>query len=367
MSKIKYLFKRAYWQGNKRRSIRAQVRAIKVLYKELPEKKVLTKEQKKEVIDFYKRLTGIKVPLIWHQYYYTKTGKFAKELLPDSLYRHDLIGRANRYDYRSAYADKNMLDVYFPGVRIPKPILKSMNGYFYMDGEPVSCEEAYKRLYNLDSAIIKPTLASHGAGVHKLMIKDGITNIDGKTLRQLIEEEYTTGDFVIQECIEQHERLSALNPSSLNTIRIVTFRMEMEILMLFASIRIGRAGSEIDNLGAGGLSVDVSKDGLLGKYGYALGKENRREKTDSGVVLDGYQLPSFGKAVALVNKLHYRLPFFDMVGWDVSIDKEGEPVIIEWNARTELSQLSYGPAFGENTERIIKILWPRENTRNAFW
>lgn len=367
MSKIKYLFKRAYWQGNKRRSIRAQVRAEKALFNELPEKKYLTKEQKKEVIDFYKRLTGVKVPLIWHQYYYAKTGKFAKELLPDSLYRHDLIGRANRYDYRSAYADKNMLDVYFPGVRIPKPILKSMNGYFYMDGEPVSREEAYKRLYNLDSAIIKPTLASHGFCVHKLKIKDGVTNIEGKTLEQLVNDEFPIGNFVIQECIEQHERMAALNPSSLNTIRIVTFRMEMEILVLFSSIRIGRAGSEIDNLGAGGLSVDVNKDGTLGKYGYALGKEKRREKTDSGVVLEGYQLPSFDAAIELVKKLHFKLPFFDMVGWDVSIGKDGEPIIIEWNARTELSQLSYGPAFGENTERIIKILWPRENTRNAFW
>lgn len=367
MSKIKYFIKHTGWQILESIFTYKQVRDVKSKYNQLPNKKKLTREQRKDVIDFYKKLTGIKVPLIWHEYYYSKTGQFAKEVLPDSLYRQNLIGRANRFNYRDAYADKNMIDVYLSGTRIPKPILKNLNGYFYMDGEPVTREDAIARLKNIDLAIIKPTLESHGDGVRKLRVTDGVTNIDGKTLDQLFRDSYKDKNFIIQEWVEQHDVLAALNPSSLNTIRIVTFRMDLEILVLFSSIRIGREGCEIDNIGAGGLSVAVNPDGTLGRYGYLSGKENRREKTDSGVTLDGYQLPSFDKVLEFVKKLHYRLPFFDMIGWDVSINKSNEPVLIEWNVRTELSQLSYGPAFGKNTERIIKKLWPRENTRNPFW
>lgn len=366
MSKIKYFIKSAYWQGKKRRYMRACVRRAQNQYDQLVEKKDLTEEQKKEVVDYYEKLIGVKVPLVWHQYYFAKTGKFAKELIPGTL-REDLIAKANQVDYRNAYADKNMLDVYLPGVCMPKSILKNLNGYFYMDGEPITREEAIQRLQNIDIAIIKPSLECEGIGVHKLKVENGITNINGMTLDQLFRDEYGDKNFIIQEWVEQHERLADLNPSSLNTIRTVTFRLGMEILVLFSSIRIGRKGSEIDNLNAGGISAVVNSDGTLGEYGYLSDNESCRKTTDSGVVLDGYQIPSYDKAIDFVKNLHYKLPFFDLIGWDIAINKNGEPVIIEWNVRPGFSQLSYGPAFGENTERIIKILWPRENTRNAFW
>lgn len=367
MSKIKHFVKQTGWNILGRIFVYKKVKDMKFAYNQLPEKKKLTRQQKKEVVDFYKKLTGIKVPVIWHEYYYSKTGLFCKEILPDSLYGQNLLGKANRFNYRDAYTDKNMIDVYLPSINIPKTFLKNLNGYFYIDGNPVTREEALSQLKNIELAIIKPSLGREGNDVHKLIVSDGVTNIDGMTLDQLFNKVYKDKNFIIQEWVQQHDRLSALNSSSLNTLRIVTCRMDLEILVLFSSIRIGREGSEIDNLGAGGLSVVVNPDGTLGKYGYLLGSENRCEKTDSGIVLDGYQLPSFDKATDLVKKLHYKLPFFDIIGWDVAIGKDGEPVIVEWNIRPGFSQLSYGPAFGENTERIIKKLWPRENTRNPFW
>ena len=84
-------------------------------------------------------------------------------------------------------------------------------------------------------------------------------------------------------------------------------------------------------------------------------------------VLEGYQLPSYDKAVAKVKELHYSLPLFDLVGWDMAVDEVGDPVILEWNANTGLSQSAFGPGLGDYTERIIKELWPRQNHINENW
>lgn len=358
-------FEKCIHKIQKSRYRKYYVNQAKRNFKDLPEKKYLTKEQKREIRAFYKNLTGERVPIIWHQYFYSRTGVYSKRYLPTSLYRMQLMDKANMDPYREAYVDKNMIDVYLPNVKHPRTFLKNMNGYFYMDDEPVSRETAIERLQQLDGAIIKPTLASHGIGVRKLVVKDGVTNIDGMTLAQLFDE--YDQNYIIQEFVRQHERLAALNPSSVNTIRILTYRSGMEVLLLYAVIRIGREGKEIDNESSGGISTKINSDGTLGKYAFSDAKDGRFEKTDSGIVLEGYQIPYFEKAVETVKKCHYRLPFFNMIGWDVSINPEGEPIIIEWNIHTELSQSAYGPAFGEQTERIIKELWNRENTHDKYW
>ena len=358
-------FERCIHKIQKNRYRRYYVSQAKRNFKALPEKKYLTKEQKHEIRAFYKELTGERVPLIWHQYFYSRTGVYAKEYLPTSLYRMQLMDKANMDPYRDAYVDKNMIDVYLPMARHPHAFLKRINGYFYIDNEPVSLQDAAERLRNLEGAIIKPSLASHGIGVRKLTVKDGVTNIDCMTLPQLFNE--YGNNFVIQEFVHQHERLAALNPSSVNTIRILTYRSDMEVIPLYAVIRIGREGKEVDNESSGGISTKINSDGTLGKYAFSDAKDGRFEKTDSGIVLDGYQIPYFDKAVETVKRCHYQLPFFNLIGWDVSISPEGEPIIIEWNIHTELSQSAYGPAFGKNTERIINELWGRENTHDPYW
>ena len=44
------------------------------------------------------------------------------------------------------------------------------------------------------------------------------------------------------------------------------------------------------------------------------------------------------------------MPYFNLIGWDISVDKNGNPAMIEWNRAAELSQVAHGPAFGEYTE-----------------
>lgn len=362
---FKSSLKKVWDYYNKQRQIRRFVNPLKVKYRKLKEHRSLSKEQANEIRQYFRELTGETVPLIWHRFLYSRTGVYSKKYIPTSLYKVTLLYRANKHGYRDAYADKNMADILLPSVKHPEVVLKNLNGYFYINNNPVSREEAISFCQNLDDVIIKPSLGTHGDGARKLVVKAGVTNIDGKTIDELFDN--YKSDYCIQRFIHQHEQMKALNPSSVNTIRVLTYRSGMEILVLYTVIRIGRQGKEIDNESAGGISTVINKNGKLGKYAYGDPGVDKVEYTDTGIRLEGYEIPSYQKVVETARRLHYNLPFFNLIGWDVAIGEDGEPILVEWNVCTELSQSANGPAFGEYTERIIKELMKRPNDQNINW
>lgn len=329
-------------------------------FKDLENRRKLTRAQKKEVQDFYMSMIGKKIPLYCHEYFYSRTGYFTKEYVPNNLYHVDLVPRANNHKLQSAYGDKNMCDILFSGENVAHSILKNMNGYFYFEGKPVSKEDAVRFCGNLKNVIIKPSRLSEGKGVQLFSATEGVTTLDGKSISQVFKE--YKKDYLIQECVKQHKDMAALNPTSVNTMRILSYRSGMEVLIIYSVVRIGRSGAVVDNQCAGGISTTISKDGKLGKEAFGGFSTDNIEKTDTGIGLEGYQLPSYDKAVEMVKRLHLRLPFFNILGWDVAIQEDGEPVLIEFNTNPGLSQSAFKSGMGEYTERIIRELWPRPNT-----
>lgn len=320
----------------------------------------LTRAQKRETQEFYKGLIGKRIPLYCHRYFYTRTGVFTKEYVPNNIYHCELVPKANNHTMAKALGDKNLCDLLLPGARVPRTVLKNTNGFFFFDGKPVSEQEAVALCSDLKDVIIKPSLKSKGSGVRKFQAEGGTTNLDGLTVAQLFQR--YGKNFQIQECVRQHPRMAALNPTSLNTLRILTYRSGMEVLVVYAVIRIGRLGSEIDNQSSGGISTAIGEDGRLKKWAYGGYNENGIDHTDTGINLEGYEVPSFDKAIEMVKQLQLQLPYFNLVGWDIAIDEEGEPVLIEFNTNTGLSQSAFHSGMGKYTERIFRELWPRPNT-----
>ena len=354
------MFSNLMTKFHKYREMKKFEKRITKNFKNLEHHRKLSDEQIKEVQDFYINIIGKKIPLYCHEYFYSRTGIFSKDYVPNNIYHCELIPKANQTRLQLAYGDKNMCDLLFPGENIVHSILKNMNGYYYFEGKPVSEEEAISLCQNLDKVIIKPSRKSEGHGVQLFSSKNGITDLSGKSIKQLFKE-YNI-NFTIQDWIRQHERMAALNPTSVNTIRVLSYRSGMEVLIIYAVVRIGRSGSVIDNQCAGGLSTTIDKEGKLGKAAFGGFSDDDIEKTDTGIVLEGYQLPSYDKAIEMVKRLHLHLPFFNIVGWDVAIQEDGEPVLIEFNTAPGLSQSAFGSGMGDNTERIIRELWPRPNT-----
>ena len=343
-----------------KQEMNSYLEGIRLSFNKLVNKKELTKEQKKEIQDFYSNLLGYHIPLDYHKYFTSRTGIYSKLYFPTSIYKTDIVGRLNVYPLKRAYTDKNISDIILPNIHQPKVFLKNMNGYFYFEGKPVDRNDAIQLCSNLGEVIIKPSLTGRGIGVSKITIQNGLTNLDEKSIQEVFD--VYKEDFLIEELVHQHPLMTALNPSSINTIRIVTYRNDMEIVVVYTVIRIGRKDKPIDNESAGGISTIINQDGTLGKYAYGSPGNDNIEFTDSGVRLEGYMIPSFSNAIDMVKKAHYQLPYFKLMGWDIAIEEDGTPTMIEFNTTPDLSQSANGPAFGEYTEMILKEAKSRNNT-----
>ena len=327
--------------------------------------KSLTAAQKAEVKAFFKKHIGREVPTDWHQYFYSRNGFWSEKYIPTRIYNTEILWRLNKFQVRYAYADKGTYDSRFYDINRPCTIVKNVNGYFY-DGQhqhPLSESEAIERCNNLKEAIIKPTLGgTWGVGVKLIHSTEGIVTDTNCSITDLFAS--YKHNYIVQERLVQHPDLAKLNPTSLNTIRVMSYHRGDEIVILYAVIRIGRKGQIIDNETAGGIKADI--DLQTGRIkGCAMGNptEGRMALTDVGTPTDGYQIPCFDKVLEVVKEMHFRIPYFNLIGWDMSVDTEGKPTLIEWNSAPQLSQVGHGPAFGDLTEEILDEAMHRGNSR----
>lgn len=313
----------------------------------------LTQEQINDIRSYWRKIVNDNVPYYWHEYFFSRNGNFSVKYVPTCLYHSHVIFQLNFRPFANAYVDKNVYDFYFPDVLRPKTIIKNINGFYYDDKGAITEEEALLHCNNLGAAVIKPSLEGMwGRGVRVFYTQNGF--VDGKEdVKQLIKS--YGSNFMVQEKLIQHQEMSKLNPTSLNTLRVLSYRQGTEVFVLYAVVRIGRKGKSVDNETAGGINADVDlQSGRILDCAYGTPSEKKILTTDCGTMLKGFQIPSFHQVMSTVKELHLRLPYFQLVGWDFGIDQEGRPVMIEWNRAPDLSQTAHGPAFGDMTEEIFK-------------
>lgn len=324
--------------------------------------KPLTKGQEADIKAYFMKHLGREVPTYWHQYLYSRNGVYSVKYIPASVYTSSIVFRLNNYHFSLAYVDKGFYDTLFPDVNRPKTFVKNVNGFYYDDKSSISKEEAISRCMNLKDAVIKPAvLGTWGEGVKLFHTDNGFIPEMNMTVADLFA--HYNKSFIVQSKLEQHPDLANLNPTSVNTIRVMSYRRENEVIILYAVIRIGRKGKVVDNETAGGIKADIDlQTGRIKGPAFGSPTEPNMPQTDSGAVLDKYLIPSFPQVLDFVKDLHLRLPYFKLIGWDISVDTSGKPVLIEWNRKAELSQVAHGPAFGDYTEEILAAAMKEENT-----
>jgi hypothetical protein len=159
-----------------------------------------------------------------------------------------------------------------------------------------------------------------------LFVREG--RISVSDLRDRLDDRY-----LLQQRICQHEIVSALHPSSVNTVRLITFANGSGVELFAAAMRIGTHGKSVDNWAAGGVivGIDPERGELRGEGFHKPGYGGRVQRhPDSGIPFQGFTIPYFDEAVALVSRLHGYLHDIHSIGWDVAITPEG-PTIIEGN------------------------------------
>ena len=141
---------------------------------------------------------------------------------------------------------------------------------------------------------------------------------------------YAKGWFILQDKIRQHPDMNRLNPSSVNTIRMVTIRGENGPYLWNTFCRIGTAKSKfVDNISSGGIAVGADEQGKLMKFGFFLPGYGTKvtEHPDSGVAFEPFEIPRFKEAMDLVLFLHRKMYMFHSIGWDVVITETGVTIL----------------------------------------
>ena len=139
---------------------------------------------------------------------------------------------------------------------------------------------------------------------------------------------------VIESYLEQHPAYAALNPTSVNTMRIWVLRQAGKTSAKLGYLRVGRAGSLVDNHHAGGIVVpiDLSSGRLsVGSDGRATGR-TFPVHPDHGATIEGTVLPMWAEARALAERCLTVFPYMNFAGMDVAMTPTG-PAILEANVQ----------------------------------
>ncbi|AMM16286.1 hypothetical protein AX768_19105 [Burkholderia sp. PAMC 28687] len=91
-------------------------------------------------------------------------------------------------------------------------------------------------------------------------------------------------------------------------------------------------------------------DGKLYAQGYLANWMALDEHPDSRIKFDGLSVPAFSKCVSTVLELHKKIPFARCVGWDLTVDMNGNVQVMEWNAEhndVKFSEATQGPCFSD--------------------
>jgi hypothetical protein len=292
----------------------------------------------------------------WHQVYAQANGRDDPRFVPEDVFYSAIMPRLNDPQMELAYADKNLYCRWLPEEILPEAVLRCVHSRFYSrDFERIDPPGA---LSEGEDYFIKPSLES-GAGVQVeiLRFKAGQPHLwDVPTTWEKLRAEYR-GNFIVQRRLQQHPEIAALNASSINTVRVMTLRLNDEPSVVGAVMRIGTFGAHVDNLTRGGaVSCGILPDGTLNSWACDEHLNRVLVHPQGGYVFGGQQIPGIDAAQEMVLGLHGRLRYFDLVAWDICIGQDSRPRLVEanlWKPGINLHQANTGPLFGDRTEEFL--------------
>lgn len=199
-----------------------------------------------------------------------------------------------------------------------------INRDFFIVDEGVKKLEKFLKSH--ETFMVKPIDGLGGHNVRKMQ-RSEISNVDNffETLKK--------ENLFLEEYVIQHSKINELCPSSVNTLRIMTFSYNGKSRIFFAALRVGNGVNSVDNFHQGGMGVliDVESGKLVGNaFDKDLNEYKCHPKTK--INFNGFQIPNWNKvkdvvlSAALVDKnIH-------VVGWDVAVLEDGA-TFIEGNRR----------------------------------
>lgn len=296
--------------------------------------------------------------LRWHQYYARVNGRPSAQYLPDDIFYALAMPALNPKDRAAILGDKNHFDRIEGWPALPATVGRLMNGRL-LDPHfrPATTADLVRQLPRDSQLLVKP---SRDTGDGK-----GLTFVAAGALAEVLDGR---SDAIVQLPVAQHRDLAVLNATSLNTMRVTTYRKrDGEVVHLGSLLRMGRSGSRVDSSSAGGIYCGIEAErGVLGADAYNKdGSKVFQAHPDNGLLFADRKVPAFAAIREAYIAAHRQTPWIDLAAWDVAIDTTGQPVTIDVSVDTTISdlQLACGPLFAPVMDDIRKRIGSRRSSR----
>ena len=316
---------------------------------------------KKEIRTYWRKYRK-RINLRDYRWYQSKGALKDVRMITDAVFHTSIEPHYNDITILKAFSNKCYFSLFFHGCLVPYTIAKRINGVYMDDNfNLLQLNQVIDLCMNEREIVIKPALDSGGGRNITFYTRKNGEN--PKKIENLISRYQS--DFVIQRRLVQHEELSKINATSLNTVRVQSFLFHGKVYILSFLLRCGQKGATVDNLSRGGISVTIDQFGRFFPIGYDdLG--NQYKKHPGGYVFEGKSMPGFDKIIECVKKLHPRFPNFGFIGWDIAVNEDCEPVIVEFNlidTCIHAGQIANGPLFQELTDEVLDEVFHKKRKR----
>ena len=199
-------------------------------------------------------------------------------------------------------------------------------GWLYVP--KASYEEFCDFLHKYRTIALKPQYSSWGIGFFKLTEEEFASKEDPKEFYQKLCE----GRYLAEEFVQSCKELAAFHPSSLNTLRVITFRNGDRFEVFGGGLRVGNNGLCVDNAHGGGIFCEIDPEsGKIITDGLDEYSNSYVTHPMTGVPFKGMQIPRWKEVVELCKEASKELPCLRVVGWDVAILEDGTLELIEGN------------------------------------
>lgn len=299
---------------------------------------------------------------VFHSFYKEKTGVFNFRYMPVDLYYCFIDPYYNDWKIASVLDNKCKYRNMFAKIGQPITYFSRINN-IWIDSNfnLISKEKIFALLKDIDEIVIKQANDSEGG--------KNIFFIKGKGNDNIVEEfivaiNLIKKDIVVQESIKQCEALKAINPSSINTIRVLSLLNQQEVKIYSTILRMGVGKSRVDNISQGGLACGIDMNGKLKEVAYNYKGEKYYRHPTTNIDFQDIEIPNYDKVHSLVKRAHPYIPNFRLVSWDIAINDDNNPLLLEANlcyGELNLHQLNNGPIFGNDTLKILKEVFERDS------
>ena len=298
-----------------------KLRTLKVIQKE---KGPLSESLKKQCDDYAIKTLG-SIKYAPELYVYTAlNGKFKEGWIPETYYTdqvRNLDGVFGFQDDMKALSNRVLDTDKLPDLLyIQNEIFIEPKGY-----KVISDNNVINILFKeSDKVIFKSNNSMQGIGI----------KIYDKHLFDLQVVKGNSG--VFQKIINQHSFFDNIFPHPGATIRITTaLDFEGNSTVRGAYLRLGRSHNDIESThvkssDAIKVAIDLETSKLF-NTGYLADMSSTHVHPDTGVSFRNLVVPAFEEACVIVEQLHQRYPFVRCIGWDISINREEQIEIMEWN------------------------------------